>query len=168
MGSWAVWAVEGQDHAPTIWQLSRDIAGDGLPGGGCDAGRVAWIQLVDEAFIVAAPAAVAEAISEERRWRLWWPDLRLQVFMDRGVRGIRWSVLGPDRVGSLELWLEAWGDGVLVHHYQRLDPAQGDTARVPAGRVRRREQDRRVRAWKKHMYDLKDSLEVARTSGDSG
>ncbi len=42
--------------------------------------------------------------------------------MDRGLDGIRWSVTGA-WVGSLEVWLEAVGDGVVVHHYARLDPA---------------------------------------------
>ena len=58
--------------------------------------------------------------------------------MDRGLDGIRWSVTGR-WAGSLEIWLEEVGDGVLVHHYARLDPvdpATGAARPLPDGPVR--------------------------------
>ena len=55
----------------------------------------------------------------------------LTPFMDRGDLGIRWSAVGAGWTGSIELWLESVGDGVLVHHYQRLDPVDGYAAGGP-------------------------------------
>ena len=115
------------------------------------------VDLIDETYVVAAPDIVAAAVHDEARWRVWWPGLRLTVFMDRGLQGIRWSVGGP-LVGSAELWLEQVGDGVVVHYYLRVDPA----GRVrSADRVRRRE----ALAWKRHANALKDELEAGRCPG---
>ena len=83
------------------------------------------LELVDETFVVADASTVRAAVGEPTQWVRWWPDLELTPFMDRGDLGVRWSAAGRHWVGSVELWLEAVGDGVLVHHYQRLDPAGG-------------------------------------------
>ena len=123
------------------------------------------VDLVDETFIVAPPAALAAALAERRRWRQWWPDLTLDVFMDRGEKGIRWSVTGA-LVGSCEVWLEPFGDGAIVHYYLRADPtetAQPTVARIypdsprgrrAADRLRRRQAlrgKRSVWSWKYEM-----------------
>jgi hypothetical protein len=126
---------------------------------------VALVDLVDETYVVAAPDAVAAAVHDRARWRDWWPDLELTVFMDRGLAGIRWSATGP-LVGSSELWLEPVGDGVLVHYYLRVDPGGAlRPGRSPdrwADRIRRRH----ALAWKRSVNALKDELEVGRRPGE--
>lgn len=116
------------------------------------------VDLIDEAFVVADPAVLAAVVHDPERWRAWWPDLTLTVFMDRGERGIRWSATGA-LVGSIELWLEPFGDGVIVHHYLRADPARAGADPV---RVRRRH----ALAWKRSVNALKDELEAGRASGE--
>jgi hypothetical protein len=130
---------------------------------------VPTVDLVDETFVVADRAALAALVADPARWERWWPDLVLTVFMDRGLDGIRWSASGA-WVGSVELWLEPVADGVLVHHYARLDrpgagpPAPEDTAgRRRAARARAR----RARAWKRTVWALKDELEAGREPGSS-
>ncbi len=136
-------------------------------------GVVPALDLIDETFVSAGPELVAHAVHDPARWARWWPDLRLEVFMDRGAKGIRWSATGP-YVGSLELWLEPVGDGVLVHHYVRLDPTVPGSATEPrpgpadsagwrrAARMRARYAGR----WKRHAWTLKDELEGARRPGE--
>jgi hypothetical protein len=129
------------------------------------------VDLIDETFVVAAPAELSAVVHDPQRWRAWWPGLRLTVFMDRGDQGIRWSVTG-DLVGSAEIWLEPFGDGVVVHHYLRADPTrpgsptepiEGDPAkqRRQADRIRRRH----ALAWKRSVNALKDELEAGRAPG---
>ncbi len=129
------------------------------------------VDLVDETYVVADRPTVAALVADPARWRAWWPDLALTVFMDRGLDGIRWSVTGR-WVGSLEIWLEEVGDGVLVHHYARLDPADpasGDAGPLPADAAGRRRAARaraaRARAWKRTVWALKDELERGRAAG---
>ncbi len=124
---------------------------------------MALVELVDETFVVADPAAVAAAAHDPGRWRGWWPDLELTVFMDRGEAGLRWSVTGA-LVGSNELWLEPCGDGVLVHYYLRADPA-GRTSPGSA-RLADRIRHRHALAWKRSVNALKDELEEGRRPGD--
>jgi hypothetical protein len=133
---------------------------------------MAGVDLVDETFIVVEPAVIAGIVAERTRWRQWWPDLELTVFMDRGLQGIRWSVAGPV-VGSCEVWLEGHGDGVIVHYYLRVDPT------LPGSRTERRSLPdsprarRQLRAlerrhavrWKRTIWALKDELEAGRAPG---
>jgi hypothetical protein len=121
---------------------------------------VPTVDLIDETYVVAAPEAVAEAVHDRERWARWWPGLALTVFMDRGEKGIRWSVTGA-LVGSAELWLEPFGDGVVVHYYLRVDPARA--VRSP-DRVRKRQ----ALDWKRHVNRLKDELEGGRPPGEPG
>lgn len=135
-------------------------------------GDMAVVDLVDETFIVAPPAALVGVVSDRRRWRQWWPDLVLDVFMDRGEQGIRWSVTGA-LVGSCEIWLEPFGDGVIVHYYLRADPTVGESqtevrvlpdsprGRRTADRLRRRQALR----WKQTVWTLKAELEGGRAPG---
>ncbi len=127
------------------------------------------VDLVDETFVVAAPDEVGRVVHDPARWRTWWPDLDLTVFMDRGVAGIRWSVTGALN-GSTELWLEPVGDGVVVHYFLR---AQG-LGREPVGAAARRRdaraadrlRNRRAVAWKRCANALKDELEGGRAAGE--
>ena len=119
------------------------------------------VDLIDETYLVVDRDVLAAGVHEPARWRAWWPDLTLTVFMDRGVDGIRWSVTGT-WVGSAELWLEPFGDGVLLHLYLRLDPAGAPLAVRAADRLRRRY----ALAWKVHADALKDELEAGRRPGE--
>lgn len=113
------------------------------------------LDLVDETFVVAEPARVAAAVADPARWPAWWPDLRLGVFQDRGEAGVRWNVRGA-LTGSMEVWLEPYGDGVIVHHYMRCDLPGGRTPSPAAlARLRRR----RERHAKRVFWALKDELE---------
>jgi hypothetical protein len=129
------------------------------------------VDLVDETFVVADRESLAMIVADPQRWRDWWPDLELTVFMDRGLDGIRWSVTGAS-VGSLEIWLEVVGDGVLVHHYARLDPVVRATGRprpLPSDaagwRRAARARAKHATAWKRDVWALKDELEAGRPVG---
>jgi hypothetical protein len=127
--------------------------------------HVPLVDLIDESFIVASPAAVAERLRNPRVWREWWPDLSLTVVMDRGLQGIRWSMTGA-LVGSCEVWIEVWKDGVIVHYFVRADPTRpgSDTESISGSpsrlaRLADRERRRRALAWKRRIFALKDELE---------
>ena len=131
------------------------------------------VDLVDETYVVVERIRIAAVVADPVRWRAWWPGLELSVFMDRGLDGMRWSVTG-DLVGSCELWLEAQGDGVIVHYYLRADPTvpQSRTTprRLPESARGRREVDRLRRrhavAWKRVIWALKDEMEGDRAPGE--
>ena len=117
------------------------------------------VDLIDETYLVVDRAVLAAQVHDPARWRAWWPDLTLSVFMDRGHDGIRWSVTGS-LVGSAEIWLEPFGDGVLLHLYLRLDPAGRGLPARASDRLRRRF----ALAWKVHVNALKDELEGGRAA----
>lgn len=140
--------------------------------GGWQHARVPTVDLVDETFVVADRRVLADVVADPARWAAWWPDLELEVFMDRGLDGIRWSASGP-WVGSVEIWLEAVLDGVLVHHYARLDPVDPASGRplpppsdAAGWRRAARERARRARAWKRSVWALKDAVEQGRAPGE--
>lgn len=114
------------------------------------------LDLVDETFVAAPPARVAAVVRDPGRWRDWWPDLELSVFQDRGDAGVRWNVRGA-LTGSMEVWLEPYGDGVILHHYVRCDPAR------PGHEARRRR--RQQKHAKRVFWAVKDELEGARPAG---
>jgi hypothetical protein len=120
------------------------------------------IELVDETFVAAAPALVHDAFVQRREANAWWPHWSSTVFMDRGRQGTRWSVSGDvhglPAVGSAEIWLEPVLDGVVVHHFLRLDVAASP-------RRCARAQRRYARRWKQRMAAFKDRLEAGRTPG---
>ena len=120
------------------------------------------VDVIDESFVVAEPRAVAAALHDPARWRAWWPDLALSVFADRGEAGVRWNV-GGALAGSMEVWLEAFGDGVIVHYYLRAERAGRPHASV---REATREVRRRQRAAKRVFWALKEELEAGRPAGE--
>ncbi len=115
------------------------------------------LDIADDTFVVAATATVAEVVRDPASWRAWWPDLELTVTEDRGLKGVRWSVAGAV-LGSMEIWLEPCGDGVVVHWYLRADPAR-------VTRRSDRERARLVLRWKQQVHALKDRLEAGREPG---
>jgi hypothetical protein len=123
---------------------------------------VPQVDVIDESFVVAEPQAVAAVLRAADRWRVWWPDLSLSVFADRGVAGVRWNV-GGALAGSMEVWLEAFGDGVIVHYYLRADRAGRPYSSV---REAAREVRRRQRAAKRVFWALKAELEGGRPPGE--
>jgi hypothetical protein len=130
------------------------------------------VDLVDETFIVVEPEVLAAIVADRSRWRVWWPELELTIFMDRGTQGIRWTVVG-ELVGSCEIWLEAHADGVLLHYYLRAEPTKPGSrteARVlpdsPHGhRQAASIRQRHALRWKRQVWQLKDELEAGRPVG---
>jgi hypothetical protein len=121
------------------------------------------VDLVDETFIAAPGEIAARVVADPERWLAWWPKRRLEVFMDRGIKGQRWSIAG-DLVGSAEIWLEAYRDGVVLHYYLRADPPDAVPGSVPArraDRIRRRE----ALSWKEQVWALKAELEANKVVG---
>lgn len=126
------------------------------------------IDLIDETFVVAAPAAVAAAVHDAARTATWWPDLELTVFQDRGVDGVRWTATGA-MVGTAEIWLQAFGDGTLLHVFLRCDVTRRGSATTPMPLTRRRAlRAARDRAWqiKQWSWALKRELEGGRAAGE--
>ena len=127
-------------------------------------GVVAALDVIDETFVLAEPAAVAAAFADPAQWPVMWPDLELRVFADRGAAGTRWSVSGR-WTGSAEVWCEAVADGTVVHWFLRLDPTEGPEGE-PARQLLRgrqgtaRESLRRQRAAKVIAFGLKATLEA--------
>ena len=122
---------------------------------------MAAVDVMDETFLVVARPVLAARFAQAHRWPVLWPDLTLTVFTDRGDAGIRWSVTGT-WVGSMEVWLEEVGDGVVLHQFLRLDPATGRLSQREAVR----EALRRQRAAKRLAFALKAELEAGRAPGE--
>jgi hypothetical protein len=92
--------------------------------------------------------------------------------MDRGDSGMRWTVTG-DLVGSCEVWLEPYGDGVIVHYYLRAEPTRRgsrtepvDTRPARARRLAVRVGREHTARWKSLINALKDELEAGRAVGE--
>ncbi len=142
-----------------------------MPGGcgirtSCDSALVSatedapTLDIVDETFLAVPPSTVAAAFADPRSWSLYWPDLVLEVYTDRGDEGLRWTVRGA-LVGTMEVWLEPVLDGTILHYFLRADPT--GPRRTP--RQLRVERDRRARAAKAIALELKDVLEDGREPG---
>ncbi|UJW36356.1 polyketide cyclase / dehydrase and lipid transport [Saccharothrix sp. AJ9571] len=117
------------------------------------------LDIVDETFLAVPPPTVAAAFADPRSWTRYWPDLVLEVYTDRGERGLRWTVRGA-LVGTMEVWLEPVLDGTLLHYFLRATPTRELTQREL-----RREFDRRARAAKAIALELKEILEDGRAPG---
>jgi hypothetical protein len=132
---------------------------------------VPLVDLMDETFVVADPATLAARLRDPALVRRAWPGLDLDVFMDRGDSGIRWSVTG-DLVGSCEIWLESFGDGVIVHYFLRADVTRRGSSTEPWTGAPGRRRRRAIRVarehathWKAVLHELKDELEAGRAAG---
>jgi hypothetical protein len=129
------------------------------------------VDVIDETFVVAEPAAVAEALRDPALWERMFPGLELHVFMDRGDAGIRFTVTGR-LVGTNEFWVEPWGDGAVVHYYLRADITRRGSATEPITGSPRTLYRRAIRAraqhcalLKTHLNAVKDTLEAGRPPG---
>lgn len=124
------------------------------------------MDIVDETFLVVPPKILASAFADPASWRQYWPDLNLEVYLDRGDAGLRWTVRGA-LVGTMEVWLEPVLDGTLLHYFLRADlPDTGDNrTRRTRPRDVRRERTRRQLAAKRIALDLKTVLEEGRPAG---
>jgi hypothetical protein len=135
---------------------------------------VARVDLVDETFVAAHLNDVAAVVADQRRWSEWFPGLTLTVFMDRGLKGIRWSVAG-DFVGSTEIWLEPFADGVILHYYLRVEPTAKGSRTVPnpypdtpsGFRAAAKQRVKAATRGKRIFWALKDELEGDREVGTS-
>jgi hypothetical protein len=119
------------------------------------------VDIADETYLAVAPEVLAPVVGDTGSWIVWWPDLVPRMTRDRGAKGVQWAVTGALR-GSMEVWLEAVAGGTVVHWYVRAEPSRARSA----GAVRR-DRERRIRSWKRHMFALKDSLEGVKAEGGS-
>ena len=120
---------------------------------------VSSIQVADETFVAADPAAVGRAVGDRANWRRWFTDLYLDVVEDRADRGVRWTVTGA-LTGTMEVWLEPVLDGVVLHYFLHAEPTGGSAPTNPATLNHRR----RV-AGKRMAFEIKNTLEATRPVG---
>lgn len=123
--------------------------------------EVSSIQVADQTFVAAPPAAIAELLGAANNWRRWWPDLRLDVREDRGDKGIRWTVAGP-LSGTMEVWLEAVADGAILHYFLH---AESTAAKPLSPRAQAAANRARRVAGKDMSFELKARLEAGRPAG---
>jgi len=143
---------------PPALDAVRSGSDTGHAGPGFGHSGVVYRELSDQTFIAADRPRLAAAVADPRRWPQWWPDLRLELTRDRGLKGCQWRVAGA-ACGTAEIYLEPWQDGAVLHLFLRLDCPQ-----TTAGRVDRAIQAR-TRAWKRTVTRLKDELEDGREPG---
>ena len=121
------------------------------------------IQIADETFVCADPAAVGAAVANQSSWRRWWPDLKLTVVEDRGPAGQRWTVTGA-LTGTMEVWLEAVMDGVVLHYFLHAEPTGVSGAALAELNLADLNHRRRV-AGKNMAFEIKTDLERTRPVG---
>ncbi len=121
------------------------------------------IQVADQTFVAADPAAVGRAVADRAGWRRWFADLLLDVVEDRADKGVRWTVAGP-LTGTMEIWLEPVLDGVVLHYFLHAEPA-GATAADLAGMDTAAMTHRRRVAGKRMAFEVKNRLEASRPVG---
>ena len=107
------------------------------------------VNIIDETFIDAPPRLLAAVVADRRNHASWWPHLRLELALDRGDRGQRWRVTGQI-TGSMEIWVEPFWEGAIVHHYVRGTAAAGAPRDVAV---------RHTCRWKRSVTRLKDQME---------
>ncbi|OZC47663.1 polyketide cyclase / dehydrase and lipid transport [Rhodococcus sp. RS1C4] len=127
----------------------------------CEAHLMSSVQVADQTFVAAPGSAVAESLGHPRRWRRWWPDLRVDVTDDRADKGFRWSVEGA-LTGTMEVWLEPVPklDGVVLHYFLHAEPAVRTSIDLAAENRRRRV------AGKAMAFEVKRELEAGRAAGE--
>ncbi len=115
------------------------------------------VDIVDETFVAVPPVVLAAVIADPRNQHNWWPHLTLTTLRDRGALGCEWLIDGQ-LTGTMEIWLEPFWGGAILHHYVRARPGPG----APRGIAARH----RLR-WKAAMMRLKDLMESRESSGRS-
>jgi hypothetical protein len=123
------------------------------------------IQVADQTFVAAAPAAVGDAVRHAASWRRWWPDLLLEVVEDRADKGVRWTVTGA-LTGTMEVWLEPMLDGVILNYFLHAEPAGAAAWQLARMNTAKMTHQRRV-AGKRMAFEVKAALEAARPLGGS-
>jgi hypothetical protein len=123
------------------------------------------IQVADETFVCADPVDVGAAIADPASWRRWWPDLRLTVVEDRGPAGHRWTITGA-LTGTMEVWLEASSDGVILHYFVHAEPSGVAAFELAKMNLAKANHQRRV-AGKRMAFEVKQKLEESRAVGVS-
>jgi hypothetical protein len=117
---------------------------------------VPQVDVVDHTWIRSDLPTIAGRIADDRNWERWWPDLKVRVAERRGLEGVRWIVTSSGFAGTMEVYLAADHDGVLLHYFLRLDPIDGRP-------LERRVRDRLRRAHAQHakliFWTLKDEVE---------
>jgi hypothetical protein len=114
-------------------------------------GQMSRIDIIDETFIRCDPLTVRTVFDDRGLLARVWPHLELDLVRDRGAKGCRWQVEGAV-VGDMEVWIEPYWDGAIVHHYLRGVPSRGAPPDVAT---------RHQLRWKRAIHGLKDSLEGA-------
>lgn len=109
------------------------------------------VDVVDETFIDAPPALLANVFADRGNIANVWPHVRTSLLADRGSQGAVWTVDGLLN-GEFEVWLEPCWDGTIVHHYVRATTASRPRA-VERAHVRR---------WKRFITAVKDRVEPPR------
>ena len=117
------------------------------------------MDVVDETFLAVPPEVVAAVFASPESWRRHWPDLRLDLYADRGAEGMRWAVTGA-LTGTMEVWLEAVLDGTVLHYFLRAE-----TPAPLSPRQAQRAASARQLAAKSLALDLKRVLEDGRPPG---
>jgi hypothetical protein len=121
------------------------------------------IDVADETWLATEPDRVAAVVADPANWRLWWPDLVLEVDKVRGPLGVRWFVhpsAGLRWAGSMEVWLEAYREGVVLHYFLRLDLPENAAHRARIARRAGRAAWRYRKRAKQIFWTLKDDLEA--------
>lgn len=116
------------------------------------------LDIHDETFVAVPPGVLRRAMVDAEVVSDWFPGLRSSVFMDRGDKGVRWSVSG-DIDGSLEVWLEEVPRGTVVHWFVRGHNPPGASRGV----------NRRTATYRstlnERMFSLKDEVEATLVTG---
>lgn len=121
----------------------------GRTTGGRSRSRAARVDIADDTFVRAAPERIRRSLDDAEWTASVWPHLELHLQRDRGVKGVRWTVTGQV-VGEMEIWIEPYWDGALVHHYVRGRAGSRAPRDVAV---------RHTLRWKRAVHRLKDFLE---------
>src|SRR5690242_17832469 len=117
--------------------------------GNTDVMRAGRIDIVDETFIAAPPQVLRRQLDDEAWAARVWPHLTRTVLRDRGLKGVRWTVTGQVE-GEMEVWIEPFWEGAVVHHYVRGRAGRGAPRNLAL---------RHTLRWKRAVHALKDRLE---------